>query len=317
MQVLSKSSFTSIPVATMANGATLALPLHEIRGRQPGPTLGLCAAIHGDEQTGVEIILRFVESLDPDQLKGRLLIVPVSNPLAFEAISRSTPMDMNNMNRVFPGSASGWVTEQMAHHMTIGFLDKIDYLVDLHAGGALCAVDYVYIQNDERLSRSFGSRLRYRPDPSLQGTTYQGTATTYTTPRGVRAVVVELGGGTIDQKPYVERGVAGLYNALRTIGMLPGEPSPRPSQIVLHEIAIIRPQQGGLLVPEVTALGAEVKGGTVLGRVVSPYTLETLETIRSPFERGVTVLLRANITKIQPGDYMYMIGNLDTAEPDE
>lgn len=315
--VLGKGSFTSIPVSTMANGATLALPLHEISGRQPGPTLGLCAAIHGDEHTGVEIIYRFVESLDPARLKGRLLIVPVANPLAFEAISRSTPMDMNNLNRVFPGSADGWVTEQMAHHLTTSFLDKIDYLVDFHAGGALCAVDYVYIQNDETLSRSFGSRLLYRPDPTLQGTVYQGTATTYTTPRGVKSVTIELGGGTIDQKPYVERGVAGLYNALRTIGMLPGEPSPRPRQIVLHEIAIIRPRQGGLLVPEITNLGDEVRGGTILGRVVSPYTLETLETIRSPFERGVMVLLRPNVTKIQPGDYMYMIGNLGTAEPEE
>ncbi len=314
---MATAKYTALPVSTLANGTQLTLPLHEIVGSQPGPTVGLSACIHGDEHTGTEIIYRFVESFDASQLKGRLLIMPVANPLGFEAITRNTPLDMTNLNRVFPGDKNGWLTEQMALVMTEHFLNKCDYLLDFHAGGLLQTVDYVYILNDEEMSRNFGSPLLYRPDPNLQGTVYAGTSSSTVQPRGCKAMTIELGGGIVDQGPYVERGVKGIYNVLRTIGVIPGAPAPRPKQTVLREITIMRPTQGGMLVPEVTGMNVEVTKGQVLGRVVSPYTFETLETFTCPFERGITVLLHQNVTKIQPGDYMFMIGNLTNAERPE
>ena len=59
----------------------------------------------------------------------------------------------------------------------------------------------------------------------------------------------------------------------------------------------------------------EVAGGTLLGRVVSPYTFETLEEIRAPYDRGVMILLRGAMMRVQPGDYGYMVANLATARP--
>ncbi len=308
------AKYTALPVSTLANGTQLNLPLLEIAGSEPGPTVGLSASIHGDEHTGVETIYRFVESFDASQLKGRLLLMPVANPLGFEAISRNTPLDMTNLNRVFPGDRNGWLTEQMAFVMTEHFLNKCDYLLDFHNGGLLQTVDYAYILNDEEMSRSFGSPLLYRPDPNLQGTVYAGTSSSTVQPRGCKTMTIEMGGGIVDQGPYVERGVRGIYNVLRTIGAIPGAPAPRPKQTVLHEILIMRPTQGGMFVPEVTGMNVEVKKGQVMGRVVSPYTFETLEIFTCPFALGITVLLHQNVTKIQPGDYMFMIGNLMNAE---
>lgn len=312
---MTATTYRSLPVATLASGCTLSLPLHEIRGDQSGPTLGISACIHGDEQVSTEIIYRFLQGFDPANLRGRLLVMPVANPLAFEAITRNTPMDMTNMNRVFPGARGGWISEQMALVMTEHFLGHLDILLDFHAGGAYATVDYVYITNSEELSRAFGSPLLYRPDPSFQGTLYSGTSQSSIRERGARAVTVELGGGAVDQAEYVHRGVRGIYNVLRAAGMLPGDPEPRPAQTVMREIAIIRPTQGGLLVPGFSAMNAEVDGGTILGQVVSPYSFEVLETIRSPFRKGISVLLRQNVTRVQPGDYAYMIGNLENAEP--
>lgn len=312
---MATTTYKSLPVTTLAHGGALSLPLHEIRGAADGPTFGISACIHGDEQVSTEIIYRFIQGFDASQLRGRILIMPVANPLAYEAISRNTPLDMTNMNRVFPGDRGGWLTEQMALVMTEHFLSQVDILLDFHAGGAFATVDYIYITNAEELSRAFGSPLLYRPDPAFQGTLYAGTSQSSIRERGARAVTVELGGGAVDQGTYVERGVCGIYNVLKESGMLPGEPAPRPAQTVMREIAIIRPTQGGMLVPAFTAMNAEVPGGTVLGQVVSPYSFEVLETIRSPFDRGITVLLRPTVTKVQPGDYAYMVGNLENAEP--
>ena len=82
-------------------------------------------------------------------------------------------------------------------------------------------------------------------------------------------------------------------------------------------MAVIRPRVGGMLHPEIglDQLGKEVRGGTLLGRVLSPHTFETLEEIRAPFERGYMILLRGGMMRVHPGDYGYMVANAETARP--
>jgi len=301
--------YRSIPVGTLASGTGLSLPVHEILGEGPGPTVGISAGIHGEEATGVEIVYRFLQTADLRGLAGRLLVMPVANPFSYAAVSRGTPIDMMNLNRVFPGDAAGHLTEQMAHKIAEGFLRSLDVYIDLHAGGSTPTVDYVYILNAEPLSRAFGSRLLYRPRETLAG-----TSVSVTRELGIRSVVVELGGGRVDQSGYVARGIAGLLNILRTLEVLPGPVAPPPPQMVLREIVTLRPRHGGLLLPEVTELGGEVRGGQVLGRVVSPYSMEELEVIRCPVDRGVVVLTHLVPSVVEPGIFGFMIGNLATAE---
>ena len=302
-------TYRPIHVATLASGMEVTLPLHEIVGDRDGPTLGISAGIHGEEAVGVEIVYRFLTTFDLNGLSGRLLVLPVANPLSYATISRVTPTDGGNLNRVFPGNPDGLLTEQFAHKMTEGFLRKIDYYVDMHAGGAYPTVDYVYILNAEDLSRAFGSRLLYRAKETLAG-----TSVSVTRALNIPSVVVELGGGDVDQSAYVRRGISGLANVLRTLEMLPGDPLPPPPQIVLQEIATLRPHHGGLLLPEVTEMGGEVRGGQVLGRVVSPYSFEELEVVRCPFDRGIVVLTQLTPNVVEPGIFGFMIGNLATAE---
>jgi predicted deacylase len=305
---MSEWRLTRIPLTVLASGAEVGVVLHELRGRAgDGPTLGLSAAIHGDEAVGVEILFHLRRHVDAAGLRGRVLMLPCANPLAYQANSRNTPLDMTNLNRVFPGDPHGWFTEQLADVITRRFLDELDAYMDLHSGGAFPTVDYVYVFTDERLSRAFGSRLLYRPAQP-----YAGTAAGVVAARGKPAMVVELGGGDVDQREYVERGVRGILDVMRALGMLAGPPEPPPPQTVLTEIATIRPHRGGLLVPEVTELGRELPGDTVLGRIYHPQTFEELEVIRTPFRRNITVLVHRTADVVEPGIYGYMIGNLDT-----
>src|SRR5439155_1394505 len=86
-------TYRPIHVATLASGMDLVLPLHEIVGDKPGPTLGISAGIHGEEAVGAEVVYRFMQSLDPSALRGRLLVLPVANPFSYAATSRHTPSD--------------------------------------------------------------------------------------------------------------------------------------------------------------------------------------------------------------------------------
>ena len=213
-----------VPMTTLTSGMELALYIHEMRGTLgDGPTLGLSAAIHGDEPGGIHMIMEIARRYGGGNFRGRLLLLPVANPLAFEAYSRNTPLDAQNMNRLFPGNPGGRFTEQLVALITSEFLNVIDVYIDIHTA-AQPTVDYIYILNAEDLSRSFGSRVLYRFEASRAGPTYEGVTTSVTLARGVPSVTVELGGGMIDQTPYIARGVPGIENIMRTLGMLDGEP---------------------------------------------------------------------------------------------
>jgi hypothetical protein len=302
-------SFSWLSVTTLASGMELRIPVHRIVGAHPGPTLGITAGIHGDEYLPLEVVRQMVAQIDPAQLHGTIIAIPVVNPLAIESQTRNTPIDMLNLNRVFPGDPNGWLTEILADVICNKFLPALEYLVDLHAGGAQPIVDYVYIQNDEGMSRAFGFPALYRPPNP-----YVGTLTDVAQQRNIHCVVVEMGGGMLENDLYLERGLRGVFNVMKYLQMLPGTPIVPEKQTVVTDMRVIRPHVGGLLYPGVKfpAIGTIVPRDTLLGTVISPYTFQVLEEIRSPFERGLMILLRPTITKVHPGDYAYMVANADS-----
>lgn len=297
-----------VDVATLASGAPLRLALHEIVGtRGDGPTLGVSALIHGDEIVGVEVIRRILSATDPARLRGRLLLLPVANPLAFEALTRGTPLavEVGNLNRVFPGDPSGDLVSRLAAILTREFVTPSTHLLDLHGGGTLPLVDYGISLHDLAFGLAFGMRV------VRETRTYAGTMGALAGEYGKPAFVPELGGGYVADERYVEMGVRGVRNVMRHLEMIDGEPELPEEQLVVEQVAGLRPGHGGLLVPALpmAALGTEVPGGTVLGRVISAFTFETLEELRAPFERSLIVLLRPALTRVNPGDYAFMLAD--------
>lgn len=299
---------------TNADGTDAVLFIHELVGEEDGPTIGISASIHGNENTGSQAILELFNIIKDMPLKGRILLLPVANPSAFAVNERFATIDKVDLNRQFPGNPKGTYSQQLAHALTNEYLNVIDVHIDLHSGTDRPTVDYVYIWNDEKLSRAFGSTVLYRPVENKQGTVFGGTTKSVTIDtRNIPVVVVELGGGIVDQTPYIKRTVDGMLNMLKTLGAIPGEPWTNPKQIVVTELAGIRPTQGGFIEPLCPANGEPIKGGQLLGRVVSPYNFEVLEEIKTPFENGVMIMQHLTRNVVQSGDYAFMVGNLDGA----
>ncbi|MFN8061739.1 MAG: succinylglutamate desuccinylase/aspartoacylase family protein [Vicinamibacterales bacterium] len=299
----------SLAVTTLASGQTLSIPVFVLQGATPGPRVGVSAMVHGDELDGLLIVRELWRTLDPAALRGSVWLMPVANPLAMEAISRNTPIDMLDMNRVFPGNPDGWLSELQAHAITTGFIDGLDCLVDIHAGGTFPWVDYCYIVNDAAFSRAFLSALLYEP-----ASMYPNTTASVAVARGIPITVVEIGGGYHDQPEHVRSGVRGVVNMLRHVGVLDGAVEHRPRQLLLREIRVMRPHHGGVCVPRGTLTPATwVDGGHELADIVSAHTFETLETMVAPFPKSVVVLARNYATRVHPGDYGFMMGNGETA----
>jgi hypothetical protein len=82
-----------IPIAVVKNGQ--------------GPSVLLQAGNHGDEYEGQVVLTRLIRSLEPGQIRGRLIILPAANlPAALEG-TRVSPLDAGNLNRSFPGDPTG------------------------------------------------------------------------------------------------------------------------------------------------------------------------------------------------------------------
>ena len=123
----------NLPAVQLYTNTPLELPVEIIHGRRSGPVLLVCAAIHGDELNGVEIIrrLRLLPMLR--RLRGTLVLVPVVNLFGFIHQSRYLP-DRRDLNRCFPGSDSGSLASRLANLFFTEIVSRCTHVIDLHTG---------------------------------------------------------------------------------------------------------------------------------------------------------------------------------------
>ncbi|NIP95682.1 MAG: succinylglutamate desuccinylase/aspartoacylase family protein, partial [Akkermansiaceae bacterium] len=102
-----------LPVGNITSHAPVILPVQVVRGKKEGPCLLVCGCLHGDELNGAEIVRRLLRSPSLQRLRGTLLAVPVLNLPAFLGRTRYLP-DRRDLNRCFPGAASGSLAARLA-----------------------------------------------------------------------------------------------------------------------------------------------------------------------------------------------------------
>ncbi len=112
-------------------GLSQPTPVLVINGANPGPTLCLTGAVHGDELNGIEIIRRTVYDVVPEKLAGRVVGIPIVNLPGFQQGTRYLP-DRRDLNRHFPGSADGSLADRIAHSLFESVIRHCDMLVDIH-----------------------------------------------------------------------------------------------------------------------------------------------------------------------------------------
>jgi uncharacterized protein len=306
-------SFHRIPVSVLGNGHELSVGVHEITGSQPGPTIGVSGGLHGDEPDTVEFLRCFVEQMRQASFSGTILALPCANPLAYESRTRNTPNDMMDLNRVFPGDPDGTLTLQLAAKIYAVFAQRCDYFVDLHCGGIFPAVEYAYVHGDTALARSAGLKLLYT------GPSYNGSLALCLEHTGMKTTVLEIGGGRTSSAHGTARACSALERILGYCGMLGEAPDPVPGQIEIDKTQILRPHHGGMLISRLALadLGSALPGGMEVGTIVSPQTLETLETLVTPFDPSYVILAREGFTPASPGDYGFIFGRAAASSASE
>ena len=270
------------------------LPVIVVRGARAGKTLVVTAGVHGDEYEGVRTIFDIVDELDPAVMSGDLLCVPVVNPPAFWAGTRSSPVDGKNLARVFPGAPDGTISEQIAFCLGREVIAKADLYLDLHSAGVKIEMPTLigYDLEDPRgreAALAFGA-------PILWGSPYDAPGRTVSLAKSLNipALYAEArGAGRIDPEDLAlyRRGVR---NLMRYLGILDGAPEVPPIEWDLAGggdlDGSISGSSRGFLIPKIRLLD-RVRRGDELGAIVDLHgcVLETLVADRD----GIVVLIHA------------------------
>src|SRR5207247_1054230 len=105
-----------------------------INGARPGPSLAIVAGAHGTEYASIIAVEHLIEAVEPAQLSGTLVLVPLVNVASFEQmVPHVNPVDNKSMNRFYPGNMTGTQTERASYVITKEVVDKNDHLIDFHA----------------------------------------------------------------------------------------------------------------------------------------------------------------------------------------
>ena len=106
--------------------------VHAVVGARRHPCLALLAGVHGDEYDGILALMQLLREVSSWPLEGSLIIVPVANPFAFAKAQRRTPEDDKDLNRVFPGSQQGTVSDRLAARLCTDVIRDADLIFTLH-----------------------------------------------------------------------------------------------------------------------------------------------------------------------------------------
>lgn len=271
----------ALKLADDALGRTIEVPLLVAVGRKPGPTIGLTAAVHGNELNGVAAIHRLFHGLDVTTLRGAIVAIPVVNIPGFLGRRRHL-IEGFDLNHSFPGAPNGPTTAQYAHSLTSRFLKHLDVLLDLHTASA-GRVNTVYVRADMRDARAARLAHLQRPRIIVHSPPADGTLRGAASDLGVSAITVEIGNPQLFQRDAVRSSVRGIRAVLAEAGVLPKRKLQLgPPPIVCVQSGWEYTDRGGLMQVEVE-LAAMIRRGDVLASLHDPWG-QPVTSYRSPHD---------------------------------
>jgi len=292
----------SLKAGELHDGSVVEIHFMIIRGVNDGPTLLVTAGISGVGLSSIEAARRVLLKTDPRKLSGTLIVVPIVNEPAFLMRERSNVLENYEapiyLFGIFPGSASGSLTERMADIFTKEVIFKAQYFIDLHnavKGGRYEPFVSIYpglVSEEMRekaveIAKSFGTRfindagLRGPPSPKLAG-----RPEVIANSKGIISFMSQCGEEGKLEEVDVEHQVQGVTNVMKFLRMIEGQPELPREQLISSETIQVKSGKGGFLHLTVH-LGERVKKGQLMAEITNSF-YELIERIEAPADGYVT-----------------------------
>jgi len=313
------SGYLEVPAGV---DAATSIPVVVVNGVKPGKTLALVSGAHGTEYVSIIAIEKLIAQIDPAQLTGTVILVPLVNVASFEQkVPHVNPVDNKSMNRFYPGKADGTQTERASFLITKQIVDRCDYLIDYHGGDLDESLrPYAYWgptghAEQDRISKemvlAFGLDhiiiWSERPtDPNA--TRYLDNTATV---RGKPSIVVEAGHAGTVETDDVNLLVNGTLSTMRALKMIPGEPHVIENPVWIEKLSDVLADGPGIWYPLVKR-GTYVSAGMKLG-MITDYFGKVIAEPRAPVT-GVVLHVNA-VPSLKKGDNIADLGVVATRTP--
>lgn len=252
--------------------------------------------MHGDEYEGPEAIRLAAAALAGTYFPGRVIALPVANPMAYAAGVRCTPADGGNLNRSFPGDVNGTLTQRWADFLWTNFISRADRLIDLHAGGTTWKFEAVagyYRDEDLPLATALGLTLWRAPDaPGVLSYEFMS--------RCGPAIGAELGFGGVRDEGMAHRIAKALVKLVREG---PGAVDRAAVGPIYTHTDVLAEAPGEW--HAMCDLGHPVTQGATLG-LVRDWTGQLVGRVLSPHDGHVLAVRR--LVSIRKGDLAAVVG---------
>lgn len=283
------------------------IPVILIRGTEPGPTMYVTSAVHGDEINGVAIVRQLITGLaDRGNLaRGTLICVPVVNRFGFDANERYLP-DRRDLNRHFPGERKGHMAARIAEHLFRHVIAISDAGIDLHTA-ARGNSNLCHIRGDadepavKDLMRATGVPILVHGDGP------RGSLRRAATEAGVPSLLFEAGEAGRFHRHAVEIGHHAVLRLLAHLGMVDRRFRRPPFQTLVRRSHWVRADHGGIVDLRVEP-GDLVATGQELGAIYDPYGRH-VDHVKATHSGAVLGI--ATDPLINPGMALVHIGEMD------
>jgi predicted deacylase len=291
-------------------GDPVRIPVTVVNGEQPGPTLFLSAAAHGDELNGIEVVREVAHEMDHSDLRGTLVCLPVLNVHGFLAQQRYLPIYDRDLNRSFPGDPDSTSAKRMAHEIFTNFVAPADVGLDFHTStrGRTNMLHVRAEMDDEavaRVARAFGSALIISSDgPS-------GSLRREASEAGIPTVTIEMGEAHRFQRSLIDRALAGVRSVMAEYDLRPSAAVNWPGWRTIvddgSEKTWLRADVGGLVEMH-HEQGSLVHAGDTICTITNPFKTDTV-AVEAPFT-GLLVGVLENPV-VYPGNPLCHLVELD------
>jgi predicted deacylase len=282
------TGFIEVPAGADAGTS---IPVVVVHGVRPGPVLAIVSGAHGTEYASIVAVERLIGRLDPAELTGTVVLVPLVNRASFDQkVPHVNPVDGKSMNRFYPGKADGSQTERASWRITKEVVEKCDHLIDLHGGDLDESLrPYSYWTRTGNAAQDAVSRemvLAFgldhivvstdRPTDPAASRYLENTATT----RGKPSITAEAGhAGTVEGED-VDALVGGCLGVLQYLKMLPGVAARVQNPVWIDALLSVTSEEPGLFYARVKR-GSYVEKGMLIG-VVTDFFGQTVYEARAP-----------------------------------
>lgn len=195
------------------------------QGKTEGKTLVVTTGVHGCEYVGVEAVKQVMEELEPKQLNGQVIFLPLINEEGFyQGVKRIVPEDGLNLNNSFAGEENGTYTKRLAYAIERHIYKEADLLIDLHGGDVnetMTPLVFFPVAAGEVVEKEVRKALKELSITYCVQSYAKNGLYSYATQCGVPAILIERGGGGRWSSEEVDACKQNIYEMLAYLNIMP------------------------------------------------------------------------------------------------